>query len=80
MKKKLFTIALPLAVCLSLSNCADMNNMTPEQRRAAQGAAGGAILGGIIGNQSGRALEGAALGTAAGGGAGYMYGRHEAGR
>ncbi len=44
------------------------------QRGAATGALGGAVLGGIIGKQSGRTLEGAALGGLGGAAVGGAYG------
>lgn len=61
------------AIALSLSNCAAPAGPN-TQRGAATGALGGALLGGVIGAQSGRALEGAAIGAAGGAVVGGTYG------
>lgn len=60
-------------VALALSNCAAPAGPN-TQRGAATGALGGAVLGGVIGHQSGRALEGAAIGAAGGAIVGGAYG------
>ncbi len=78
MKKTLLSI-VAAASALTFSNCANpygpgANN---AQRDTATGAIGGAVLGGIIGHQSGRGLEGAAIGAAAGGVAGNAVGRNK---
>lgn len=70
------TIYLSIAsavVALTLSNCAAPAGPN-TQRGAATGALGGALLGGVVGHQSGRALEGAAIGAAGGAVVGGTYG------
>jgi len=71
--KKLTTIILAGASALAFTSCAEPNGPN-TQRGAVAGGLGGAVLGGIIGHQSGRGLEGAAIGGAAGAGAGALYG------
>jgi uncharacterized membrane protein len=63
-------IALALALVLSLSGCADMNQ---TQQSTAVGALGGAALGGLVGSFSGNAGLGALLGAGVGGAGGYLY-------
>ena len=58
----LVCVAALLSLSIGISGCA-----TPEGRAGLTGAAIGAGLGAIIGNQSGRAGEGALIGAAAGG-------------
>ena len=57
-------VLLSLGACSSTEPGAGNVN---RNRAATGGAAAGAVLGGIIGHQSGRGLEGAAIGAAAGG-------------
>lgn len=75
MKHKTLALACLLG-SLTLTNCA-----TPPgpatQRTAAAGAATGALLGGVIGHQSGNGWEGAALGALAGGALGGLYGNEQ---
>jgi uncharacterized protein YcfJ len=72
MKKTLILIS-SVVVSLALTNCAAPTGPN-TQRGAATGALGGALLGGIVGHQSGRALEGAALGGLGGAAVGSVYG------
>lgn len=58
---------------VALSSCAAPAGPN-TQRGAATGALGGALLGGVVGHQSGRALEGAAIGAAGGAVVGGTYG------
>lgn len=74
--KKLTLTFLSAAAALSLSNCAAPTGPN-TQRGAVIGGATGAVLGGIIGHQSGNTLEGAAIGGAAGAGAGALYGNSQ---
>lgn len=70
------TIILTLTsaiIAVTLSNCAAPAGSN-TQRGAATGALGGALLGGVIGHQSGKALEGAAIGAAGGAVVGGAYG------
>ena len=78
MKKTLLSI-VAAASALTFSNCANPYSAgsTNAQKDTATGALGGAVLGGIIGHQSGKGLEGAALGAAAGGVAGNAVGRNK---
>lgn len=57
----------------TLTNCAEPTGPN-TQRGAVVGGLGGALIGGIVGHQSGRALEGAAIGGAVGAGSGALYG------
>lgn len=61
-----------LAAALMLAGCESMGPQT--QQDAVVGGLGGAVLGGIIGHQSGRGLEGAAIGGATGALVGGVYG------
>ncbi len=63
MKHMLRMIAI-LACATLWVGCASSGVKTKEG--AVMGAAAGAVLGGIIGHQSGRGLEGAAIGAGAG--------------
>jgi uncharacterized protein YcfJ len=82
--KTQFALIAGLASALTFSSCTqNTNTYDPNahaKRTAINGAAAGAILGGIIGHQSGKGLEGAALGAAAGGGGGYLYGKNQQAR
>lgn len=71
--KTIYFALTSAAVALALSNCAAPAGPN-TQRGAATGALGGALLGGVIGHQSGRALEGAAIGAAGGAVVGGTYG------
>lgn len=71
--KKTYLIISSVFLVFSLSNCAEPTGPN-TQRGAVVGGLGGAVLGGIIGHQSGRGLEGAAIGGATGAGAGALYG------
>ena len=68
MKKFLMLSAL---LCLIIAGCS-----TPSGKGAAIGGTGGAILGGVIGHQSGHGVEGAAIGAAAGAIGGALIGEH----
>lgn len=71
--KIIFLAITTAAAALAFSNCsAPVGPNT--QRGAATGALGGALLGGVVGHQSGRALEGAAIGAAGGAAVGGVYG------
>ena len=72
MKTTILTLASAITA-IALSNCAAPAGPN-TQRGAATGALGGALLGGIIGHQSGNALEGAAIGVAGGAVVGGTYG------
>ena len=72
MKSTLLTLTSAI-MAITLSNCAAPAGPN-TQRGAATGALGGALLGGIVGHQSGRALEGAAIGAAGGAAVGGVYG------
>ena len=63
MKKFVSSISI-LVIAFAMIGCADQSVNT--KRGAVGGAAAGAVLGGIIGHQSGRGLEGAAIGAGAG--------------
>ncbi len=71
--KSTFTTIVSIVATLALSNCgAPVGPNT--QRGAATGAPGGALIGGVVGAQSGRTLEGAAIGAAGGAAVGGAYG------
>lgn len=72
MKPKLILAISSFAVVLLTSCGAPAGPNT--QRGAATGAIGGAVLGGIIGHQSGRGLEGAAIGGLGGAAVGGAMG------
>jgi hypothetical protein len=74
--KKLSLIAISGIAAFGLSNCAEPTGPN-TQRGAVLGGLGGAVLGGVVGNQSGRALEGAAIGGALGAGGGALYGNSQ---
>ena len=61
-------IYLSILLALVLVGC------TTTQKGAGIGAAGGAVLGGIIGHQSGHGVEGALIGAGAGGVSGALIG------
>ena len=72
MKTTILTLTSAI-MAIALSNCAAPVGPN-TQRGAATGALGGALLGGVIGHQSGKALEGAAIGAAGGAVVGGAYG------
>lgn len=72
---KLVLIALALSV--SVTNCKSVENANNKQKGGAIGAAGGALLGAIIGNNVGKGGNGelgAVIGGVLGGGAGVLIG------
>ncbi len=75
--KKVFLSLTAAATAFSFTSCANPYGAgaSNAQRDAATGAIGGALLGGIIGHQSGKGLEGAAIGAAAGGVGGHVVGK-----
>jgi len=66
-----FGTLIALAAALPLAGCASMNS---TQKGAVIGAAGGAVVGGVIGNNNGSTAKGAILGAAVGGVAGAIIG------
>jgi uncharacterized protein YcfJ len=70
MKKSILTL-LAAAVITNFTSCAGGPN---AQTGSVVGAAGGGLLGAVIGNQSGRPLEGALIGAGIGGLAGNAVG------
>ena len=74
MKTILKTILIASAA-LGLSNCGTPPSNAKHD--AGVGALGGAVLGGIIGHQSGNTAEGALIGGVLGGGAGYAVGNEK---
>jgi len=69
---KYISIFAVIALGLGTLGCA--TNNTNAKRQGVAGAAAGAIVGGIIGHQSGRGLEGAAIGAGVGGAGGAVLG------
>ncbi len=63
-KFRIFLAMAAVVLGLAVSGCTSSTVNT--KRGTAIGAGAGAILGGIIGHQSGRGLEGAAIGAGAG--------------
>ncbi len=63
MKKRFLILILCLMAPVALSGCADM---TPTQKGAAYGAAGGAIAGQLIGGSTSATLIGAGAGALGG--------------
>ncbi|MDP2653300.1 MAG: glycine zipper domain-containing protein [Candidatus Omnitrophota bacterium] len=61
-----------LIFVLASAGCESLNNNTAKG--AGIGAAGGAVLGGIVGHQDGHDVEGALIGAAAGGVVGGVIG------
>jgi len=75
----MFGASLVSAASLMLTSCADTQDGRLTQAQGAGiGAAGGAILGGLIGAASGNAGRGALIGAALGGAGGFAYGTHVA--
>jgi len=64
--------AAVLLVAFSLSGCASLSN---TQEGAIIGGGAGAVIGGVIGNQTGSTSRGAIIGAAVGGAAGAIIGR-----
>jgi outer membrane protein OmpA-like peptidoglycan-associated protein len=64
--------AFALAAAVGLSACASLNSS--KEKGAVIGAAGGAAIGGIIGNQTGSTARGAVVGAVIGGAAGAIIG------
>ncbi len=75
--KRIIPSFITLAVITLLSGCASTDSSVQTKQRAVQGGMAGAILGGVIGHQSGRGLEGAAIGGALGAGSGAVWGSSE---
>jgi len=70
---KLFIISL--SILTSLNSCKSIQNANNAQKGGVLGAAGGAVLGAIIGNNVGGSGElGAVIGGVVGGGAGVLIG------
>jgi outer membrane protein OmpA-like peptidoglycan-associated protein len=63
---------LALLAAFSLSGCASLSS---TQEGAIIGGGAGAVLGGVIGNQTGSTARGAIIGAAVGGAAGALIGR-----
>jgi outer membrane protein OmpA-like peptidoglycan-associated protein len=75
MSRDIFTravVALSLFFLLSVYGCASLSQ---TQEGAIIGSSAGAVLGGIIGNQTGSTARGAIIGAAVGGAAGALIGR-----
>ncbi len=74
---KILNTALALVIAISFTNCKTVQNANNKQKGAVIGAAGGAILGAIIGNNVGKGGNGelgAVIGGVVGGGAGVLIG------
>jgi outer membrane protein OmpA-like peptidoglycan-associated protein len=74
---KVFTVLLALALTFSLTNCTAVQNANNKQKGGVIGAAGGAVLGAIIGNNAGKGGNGelgAVIGGVVGGAAGVIIG------
>jgi len=76
MTKALRFLSLPLLLAM-LAGCASDGSTVNTKEKAVMGGLGGAIIGGVIGHQSGRGLEGAAVGAGAGAVAGGVVGSAE---
>ncbi len=78
MKKTILSITVA-ATAFTFSNCANPYGAgsSNTQRDTTTGAIGGALLGGIIGHQSGKGLEGAAIGATLGGISGHVVGKNK---
>lgn len=72
--KKLIQLASLTFLLGLFAGCASDGNTVNTKEKAVMGGLGGAVLGGVIGHQSGRGLEGAAVGAAAGATAGGVMG------
>ncbi|APX99074.1 OmpA family protein [Lacinutrix venerupis] len=74
---KISSIAFALMLALSFTNCTATKNANNKQKGGVIGAAGGAVLGAIIGNNVGKGGNGelgAVIGGVIGGGAGVLIG------
>jgi len=60
-------LLLSLGLLLAGAGCASTDSTANAKEKGVLGAVGGAVIGGVIGHQSGKGLEGAAVGAAAGG-------------
>jgi len=70
-------VLIVLALSVSVTNCKSVENANNKQKGGAIGAAGGALLGAIIGNNVGKGGNGelgAVIGGVLGGGAGVLIG------
>jgi len=70
-------VLLTLVLSMGFTNCKAVQNANNKQKGAVIGAAGGAILGAIIGNNVGKGGNGelgAVIGGVIGGGAGVLIG------
>ncbi len=75
--KKISIILLAIVITFTFSNCKPIQNANNKQKGAVIGAAGGAILGAIIGNNAGKGGNGelgAIIGGVVGGAAGVLIG------
>ena len=74
---RLATLSLALIIAILFTNCKSIQNANNKQKGAVIGAAGGALLGAIIGNNVGKGGNselGAVIGGVIGGGAGVLIG------
>ncbi|RLJ65439.1 outer membrane protein OmpA-like peptidoglycan-associated protein [Lacinutrix venerupis] len=74
---KISSIAFALMLALTFTNCTATKNANNKQKGGVIGAAGGAVLGAIIGNNVGKGGNGelgAVIGGVIGGGAGVLIG------
>jgi outer membrane protein OmpA-like peptidoglycan-associated protein len=75
--KKITLVALAFTFVISFSSCEATRNANNKQKGAVIGAAGGALLGAILGNNIGKGGNGeigAVIGGVVGGGAGVLIG------
>ncbi|WP_299365970.1 OmpA family protein [Winogradskyella sp.] len=75
---KIGIVALAVVTLVAFTNCKAVDNANNKQKGAVIGAAGGAILGAIIGNNVGKGGNGelgAVIGGVIGGGAGILIGQ-----
>lgn len=72
--KKIIQFASMTFLLALFAGCASNGSTVETKKGAVMGGMGGAILGGVIGHQSGRGLEGAAIGAAGGAAAGGVMG------
>lgn len=74
---KMFTVLLAALVMVAFTSCSAVKNANNKQKGGVIGAAGGAVLGAIIGNNIGKGGNGelgAVIGGVVGGGAGIIIG------
>jgi hypothetical protein len=69
--RKPLTVLVAVVVALTTTSC---GGMSTREKTTAGGAGAGAIIGGIIGNQSGKSWQGALIGGAVGAIGGYVVG------